>query len=298
MTPIGAKGVDEVSFGDWNHAVSRDHIWCDAAATIHHSSGVSAESLVLRRWRIALVVARSRSSDRPAHGSEPSRRRQLETALVPERDDALRASLPLRRRSDDERAIVVLQRSGHYLGGAGAASIDEHDQRKVWPALLSRIGEFPIRFGKPAVHADDLLPGIQEQIGYSDSLSQQSARIRAQIEDECLHSVRKKAVDRPVQLLPRRIAERLQIDVPDAVAEQRRSAHRALMNCRPHEPDLHRSQSAGTLDLKCHGGASFAAQRLGCLFAGPSLRGLVHDLDDAVARLQSGALGGAGGARG
>src|SRR5206468_3882655 len=137
---------------------------------IDRAARIGAESLARDRRQLVLVlvVARLASRDRAAGGSEPARGSDLETAVRAEWNDALRTPLPVRRRADDERAVVVLERAGDDLRRAGAASVDEDRERKLRPALLRRIGVFTIRVGNTATHAHDLLAGIEEQVRYTD----------------------------------------------------------------------------------------------------------------------------------
>ena len=68
---------------------------------------------------------------------------------------------------------------------------------------------------------DDLLPGIEEQIGHLDALIEQTARVAPQIHDERLHPLALHGRDLLTQLLGRSLAHRIEGDVADPTIEHR-----------------------------------------------------------------------------
>src|SRR5207253_10939057 len=185
--------------------------------------------------------------------------------------------------------------AGNDFGGAGAASVDKHQQGKLGPALLRSVCVIAVGLGKPSTHADNLLPLIQEQVRNFHALRQQATWICPQVEDERFHSAREQPRDCTRQLVRRRITESLEIDVTDAVGEQRRPTYGTLVNCRPLHLEIERRRDSGTFDLQRNERAWFPAQQLRCFLVGPAFGGLSGDLDDAVTGLQAGPLSRAAG---
>ena len=80
-----------------------------------------------RAVRQQLALAMNRASARRV----PLAGRDLELVAALERIHRLHESLAERRRSDDERAVVVLQRAGDDLRGRRRAAVEQHDERNV-----------------------------------------------------------------------------------------------------------------------------------------------------------------------
>src|SRR3954462_12127794 len=118
----------------------------------------------------------------------PKRRRELERAAVRHGKKALRASLPIRRRSHDQRPIVILERPRHDLRRARAGAVYEDDDRDLWPWLRPPVDVIAVRVLRPTAHAHDLLPWIEKEIGDRDALVKQTAGIAPKVEHEGPHA--------------------------------------------------------------------------------------------------------------
>src|SRR5512146_3488748 len=100
--------------------------------------------------------------DRPATRRIPLRRGHLELVAVGQRVDGLNEPLAERRRPEDQRAIVILERTGDDLRGRRRSAVDEHDERNLEREMLAARSKY---FGRLAsrTHAGDLLALAQEQ---------------------------------------------------------------------------------------------------------------------------------------
>jgi hypothetical protein len=130
----------------------------------------------------------ARRGVRPVDGStgwrKPPRSRYAHASAGAGRENTLRASLPERRASHDHRSIMVLQRASDNFRGAGAAGIDQHDQRKVRPLLRRRVAELFGGARAAPAHRDDHLRRVEEHVGHTDALRQHTARVPSQVHNE------------------------------------------------------------------------------------------------------------------
>src|SRR5207237_6400588 len=86
---------------------------------------------------------------------------------------------------EDERALVILERTGDDLGGARAPAVHEHDHRKVAPRARLVREVLLLLILEAAVRVDDQ-PGVEEQIGDLHRLRQKTTGIVPEVEDEAL----------------------------------------------------------------------------------------------------------------
>src|SRR6202049_3109389 len=285
---VGAQRATENSFRHGRYAVSGNDVRCNPPAAVDGATAIGPEFLAWHsRGIFRFIIAWNPPRYRTPRGREPAGSRDFEAALRPERDYTLRASLSVGRCTDNHRAIVILQRTSNDLGRTRTSSIDEHEKRELRPPLLGSVRIFAVRVRHPSTHAHDLLSPIEEEIRHPHTLSQQSARIGSYVENKRLHSPSKKPSYRAVQLLPGGIAERLEIDVADAVTQHRRPADSALVNRRTLNLEIDRCGNSRTLDLERNEGAGFPAQHLRCFLVRPTPCGLSGYLDDPVPRLKS-----------
>ena len=91
---------------------------------------------------------------------------------------------------------MILQRPGDDLRRARATAVDEHDQRQLRPLLRESIDKIVIRLTSAAVHAHDLLSGVEKKVGDCHALIEESAWVAAQIEDQRAHPAAAQRVDR------------------------------------------------------------------------------------------------------
>src|SRR5439155_75605 len=74
--------------------------------------------------------------DRPAARREVARGREPQRRAVVERQDGLHRALAEGRGTQDEGALVVLERARDDLRGAGAPTVHQHDHREVGPRIF------------------------------------------------------------------------------------------------------------------------------------------------------------------
>src|SRR5262249_33569159 len=113
----------------------------------------------------------------------PFARGELEVVAAVERVDGLYEPLAERRRAEDERAIVILERAGDDLGGRRRAAVEEHDERNLaieMPALRA----FDRGRTHARAHAQDFLAGLEEQARSLERLVDDAAAVVAHVEHE------------------------------------------------------------------------------------------------------------------
>jgi hypothetical protein len=112
-----------------------------------------------------------------------------------------RALAERRRVADDERAAVVLQRTGDDLRGRGAEAAREHDER----AVVDHRGIGIAPDVDIAARAAGLYHGPlrDEQTGQVDRLLQRSATVAPQIQDHALHILGAELLEQPRDVLGR-----------------------------------------------------------------------------------------------
>src|ERR1051326_1445163 len=128
-----------------------------------------------------------RRLDRPPARRVVARRRQAEGRAVVERQDRLHGPLAERRRAEDQRALVVLERARDDLRGARAAAVHEHDHREVGPRPRLVREVLLLLVLEATVGVDDQAR-VEEQVRDLHRLGEETARIVAQVEDETLEA--------------------------------------------------------------------------------------------------------------
>src|SRR5215468_8395762 len=160
--------------------------------------------------------------DRAAQWREVTRRGEAQRALVAaERDDGLHRALAERARTDNGRALVVLQRAGDDLGRRRAAPVDQHDDRLALGEVAGIRIEV-LRLLRGAAAGRDDLAALEERIRHRDRLSEQAARIVADVDDVAAQLVgrdlRLQLRQRLLQALGGLLVELGETDVADVVA--------------------------------------------------------------------------------
>src|SRR5687768_2917424 len=113
-----------------------------------------------------LLVPVQPLADGPARRRVPLGGRDFQAADIAKGHDTLRASLPVRGLSHDDRPVVILERTRNDLRGARAFFVNQYRQRQTWPLLLGAVGEVTVRLGSAAAKADDPLTGAEEEVGH------------------------------------------------------------------------------------------------------------------------------------
>ena len=177
---VGAQRLGELPLG-LGERVGADHeIGHDAAAAAHDPAGagpvdrtrpdrrVAGRRVGLTEQRVArlerglrqlLLFALGRALDGAAARREPARGGELERHAFAQREERLHQPLAEGRRADHHRAVVVLERAGDDLRGAGGAFVHQHDDRQLGPGLARVVEELLGRAPRPAAGGDDLLLG-------------------------------------------------------------------------------------------------------------------------------------------
>ena len=136
------------------HILQNDHVGVDAL-------GLNRAT----RWRVV------------------TRRRQTQgAAIAAERDDRLHRAFAEGARTDNRRALVILQRAGDDFRRRGGAAIDQHDNRLPLREI-ARPSIVALRFFGVAAACGDNLALVDEGVHDLNRLIKQSARIVAQIDD-------------------------------------------------------------------------------------------------------------------
>ena len=180
---------------------------------------------------------------------------------------------------------MILQRSGDDLRRARGVSVDEHYDRHARPPFRLAIVVRPRRVGRAAVHAHDALPGVEKQIGDADTLIEQAARIRTQVEHQRSHARGAQGINRAAKVDDRLLTEDRQRDVADAVAHDLRVLHGADVNFAAGQRELEGRRDSAAPHRDAHHGAGRAAQRLLRLLDGDAPQRLAVDIEDAITGL-------------
>ena len=190
-----------------------------------------------RGLRHLLLLAVGRALDGAPARRVPARGRELERHAFAQREERLHQPLAEGGRADHHRAVVVLERAGDDLRGAGGALVDQHDDRQVGPRLARVVEELLGRAAGAAAGGDDLLLGIEEEVGDLDALVEQAARVVPQVEDERLHPLLLHRGDFLPQLAGGGLAHRVQRDVAGAAVEHRPRGDGADVDLGPRRAD-------------------------------------------------------------
>ncbi len=127
--------------------------------------------------------------DRAARRGVVERCGEAQTGSAFQRIDGLHRTLAESGRPHHERAPVILERPGHDLRGAGAASVDQHHDG-IRRLETPRPGEIILSQGfVPALGVDDQSLG-DPVIGQGHRLVEQSTGVVTQIDDHALKARR------------------------------------------------------------------------------------------------------------
>ena len=114
----------------------------------------------------------------------------------------LNRALAERAAADDDRAVAVLQRRGHYLGGARGAAVDQHRQRRA--GVTTRFGGEFERRRAALVERHDPAP-VEEDRRRLHALVEQATWVAAKVEDDAASGVgpaQSRRTDRPSHRRP------------------------------------------------------------------------------------------------
>jgi hypothetical protein len=113
---------------------------------------------------------------------------QLEGRAVVERENALHGAFAEGFLAENHRAVQILQTAGDDFRRAGAAEIDQDDDRHAFQFIAVAPGAQDGIFGRVAAFGgDNQLPARQEFLADIHRLVEQAARIEAQIQNQRLH---------------------------------------------------------------------------------------------------------------
>src|SRR5262245_17963116 len=227
------------------------------------------EDLDIRRDAAGLDRAAGRGE--VARGGEPQR-----AVALPKRDDGLHRSLAERARSDDGRALVILQRAGDDFRRRGRAAVDQDDDRLALGDVAGPGVEALGLVGVAAAGRDDLAL-LEEGIRHRNGLVEQAARVVAQVDDEALQLVARLVhhlVDRAPHAFGGLFVELADADIGDVVAFHA-VAHRTHPDDVARDRDLDRLFGALADDPQLELAARRTAHFLDRLVEGEALHRLV-----------------------
>jgi len=201
--------------------------------------------------------------------------------------DRLDECLAERRFTNDERAIVILQRTRHNFRGAGAAAIRQRHHRNVQVIARFRgtVILVGIRHAPARVH--DHRAARQEPVGDLDRLIQRAARIVPQIEDQPLHALTLQRAQRLPEFLIRVLAELGETDVASLRVDHERGRDRRNVNLVSDDRKIDQLIEAAALQRNANRRALRPAKLSHRIVAGPALRLFAFDLPDDVAAPQA-----------
>src|ERR1700691_5218349 len=131
--------------------------------------------------RNILVVA----LDQAPAGGVVTRGGEQHSGVFAERELSLHQALTEAGFSNDQAAIVVLNGARHDFRGRGALSVDQHNDGN-FQALISTQGVIaPLRGQTPVMRNHNFVL-VQEHVGQTDGLVEQSAAVVAQVHDESI----------------------------------------------------------------------------------------------------------------
>ena len=211
------------------------------------------------------------------------RRRQREPRALAQAINRLHERLAPGRLTDDETAIVILDRAGHDLRRAGAAAVGERDQRKVGVVAALDAAVVLIRILDAPARVDDQVPLLEKPVRHLDRLVERAAGILANVEHQALHALLGQVAKRRAKLPVGRLGKIAQLDVAGAVGHHERRVHAGNSDFVAHHFDVDQLVVARAPDRHLHRRAARPAQLQHRLLARPALRVLAVDLRDHIA---------------
>ena len=227
----------------------------------------------------------------PAHRGEVFRRGQGDSHAVAQRKDGLHSGLPETRLTDQNGAVVVLERSGDDLRRAGCLAVDENREWNIVTRIRNR-GRKGLLLESPAPQADDAFPCGQKQGGDLDARLQHSAAIASKVEDQALERGGAEVVEFGAQLLGGADVEIFHANVGYARLQQEGAVHRRRGDFRRVENELGGQNLARGHDLKRNPRVPGAAQQLDQVRQRQVRHAPAVDLDDFIPRSQPGSARG------
>src|SRR5688500_18259353 len=165
-------------------AVALDHVGRDAASVVYDAPRGGSITGALLAGGSILLVAIELPAYRAARWGIPLGGGDLQSANRAQRNDTLRAALPIGGLANDQCPVVILQSACDDLCCARALLIDENRKGKSRPRLRGAVGEITIYFGHTAAKADDFLSRPEKEIRNGASLLQDSAGIGSQVQNQ------------------------------------------------------------------------------------------------------------------
>ena len=189
------------------------------------------------------------------------RRRQRQARTLAERVDRLHQTLAETSLAHHQGAVMVLQRSGHDLGGAGCLAIDQHHDGVVLPAFAvpSVVALFA---GMAAVMVNNELVLLQEAIRDVHGGLQQPTPIAAQVENQALEVLAAQRLERLRQLVARGLDEVVNVNVGHSRTDQEVVVHAQAGDFFPGNLEIQRLIIALAAHRDANGGAPRPLQHL------------------------------------
>ena len=188
--------------------------------------------------------------------------RQLERVAAFQREDRLHEPLAEARSAEDERAVVILERTSDDLARRRRAAIREDDHRGLSREVhAGRLRDLVRRVA--STHAGDLLARLEKERAHGERLLDDATAVVPQVEHNPPGALLYERRCGRAHLFSRILVERLQRDVADLVADERGVGHRGHVDDGALERELDRIDDAGPSVGHVHHRAGLAAQRIG-----------------------------------
>ena len=186
---------------------------------------------------------------------------------------------------------MILQRAGHDLRRARRKLVHEYDERHVRP-LLWRVRVVRARHpaGTPTRRQYGVA-AVEEQVGYRNTLIEQSSGIESHVEDQGARPRVAECGDCFAEFVRRLRTEGLEMDISDSGRHHGRVTNRRHMDQPSLDIKPEWTGKTRSNNRECHRRPGLAPEEGRCFFGRPAERRNALDLDDAIARLDSGFVG-------
>src|SRR5579863_5165403 len=170
------------------------HIGRDAAAAIDGASAIGEFHLavgVAAGFGVAVVVVIVKRNVAIVALDQATTRRVVvsrgegEAGILRQRINGLNQALAERHFTDDQAAIMILNRSGNNFRRRGSQAIYQNDERIIL-ATIAVLCDITFFCRRAAVVRNDDLTLLQELVSHAYAFAQQPARIASQIDDQTL----------------------------------------------------------------------------------------------------------------
>src|SRR5580658_7319187 len=273
------------------------HVRSNAAAAVNCAAAVSefhftvgvvgivdavAVVIIVVERNVAVVALNQASAGRVV-----ARRGQRQSSVFGQWIYGLHQSLAEGDFAHDQAAVMILNCAGNNFGGGSCRAVDQHYDGIIFSAIAV-LRDVALLGRCAAMVRNDKLTPLQEFVSHADALTEQTAGIAAQVEDQALQIA--ELIERVGDFVFRGFVESADVHVSEAGLDEEMNVHAVARNLVADQREIHGLLDAFARNADVDGGAFGSLQQIGDVAGAHVFGGLAVDGNDHVAGMNAGLI--------